>query len=101
MARLKTAYRPNIPAETEPEIKIDGERPEATVGMGAHIPGEDGAVNVAVAEAVQADEAALALQRQIDALQQSEQLQRQHRATWRNSGRATINCCIIGEPSTA
>lgn len=81
MARLKTAYRPNIPAETEPEIKIDGERPEATVGMGAHIPGEDGAVNVAVAEAVQADEAALALQRQIDALQQSEQLQRQHRAT--------------------
>ncbi len=84
--KVKTAYRPlrdkNIAAEnSEPEIKIDGERPEATVGMGAHIPGEDGAVNVAVAEAVQADEAALALQRQIDALQQSEQLQRQHRAT--------------------
>ena len=81
MARLKTAYRPNIPAEnSEPEIKIDGERPEATVGMGAHIPGEDGAVNVAVAEAAKADDAALALQRQIDALRVSEDMQRQHAA---------------------
>lgn len=94
--RTKSAYREKsneIPAPNIPAIKIDGEQPEATVGMAAHIPAEDGAVDIAVASAEQAatdaDAAKLALVRQIEALKQSEQLQRQRHAAMAHAQRPT------------
>lgn len=81
--RTKTAYRPKTvenPAPNIPEVKIDGAEVEPVATHATDdIPAEPSAALAAEAEAVKAD-AALALKRQIEALQHSEQLQRQRAA---------------------
>ena len=92
MARTKTRYReiksdippveetpePNIPA-----VEIDGEKVEPVVAASIEAPAEvepSNTVAHAIEAAATADDAALALKRQVEALRQSEELQRQHAA---------------------
>lgn len=85
--RLKSAYREkaaNIPsyefhAPNIPIVKHDGVEAEPDAVITAELPDSDAADEYSRTVA-QADDAALALKRQIAALQQSEQIQRQHQA---------------------
>jgi len=73
MANPITALRnKNNSAPNIPEIKLDGEKPAVAIGVSAEIPPE-AAPNAA-------DEATARLQRQIEELKQSEELQRRHAA---------------------
>lgn len=82
--RLKTAYRKShkIPAEeipepNIPEIKIDGQKPEAEVGISGETEAEpEDVAAAAIGAATEADQAKYALVKQIEALRQSEELQR-------------------------
>lgn len=84
--KTKTAYRtPKIPQPDRPEpnipaVEIDGQKAEPVVTLAADIPAgeENEALREYEKEIVEADEAALALQKQIDALRRSEELARQH-----------------------
>lgn len=93
MARTKTRYREiksntppveEFPAENIPEIKLNGVEAEPVAAAPSEIQPQPEpnleAIAKAANEAATADEAALALKRQIEALHQSEQLQRQHQA---------------------
>jgi hypothetical protein len=74
--RTKSAYK--TPAETPapiPAVKIDGE-PATGIGVSADEPVE--ATIAAVEPVTPADEATVALMRQLESLRQSEELQRQY-----------------------
>ncbi len=83
---VKSAYRQKpaakIPAEPSniADIKIDGQEPEASVGISAELPEgpkPTDAIVAAVEAAAAADESKYALLKQIEAIRQSEQAQRQ------------------------
>ncbi len=84
--KVKTAYRtPKIPQPDDKPEPIDGQEAEPLVAVAAELsPEETEETNEAVREyqkeVEKADEAALALQKQIDALRRSEQIARQYQA---------------------
>jgi hypothetical protein len=94
--RTKTRYREiksdilpveEIPAENIPEIKLNGVEAEPVAALSAEIPpqpepepaeAESEAVREYEKEAARADDAALALRKQLEQIRASEELQRQH-----------------------
>lgn len=88
MARIKSAYREksasNIPVEeiakpNIPKVEIDNVKADPVVAASIEVEPSD-AVVAAIETATKADDAALALKRQVEALRQSEEMQRQQAA---------------------